>query len=128
MRLRFLFYGYSHTKHSQRGQPNGTEEPIVCADSQLADHEWMHGSTGKIAPKAKGAWLVSNESQGCGLTWVGFDGDIVAIQIKSMHNIIADELEGYGIARVDFKLGGGIGKLSRINLKGPRLRRNGWNW
>ena len=85
----------------------------------------MHGSAGDIAAKAEGAWLVGNEGQCCGLAWVGFDGNIVAIHVQSMHHIRADELNGHRVARVDLKLGGRISKLSRFNPKGPLLRRNG---
>jgi len=77
MKLRFLFYGYSHAKHSQRCQTDGTIQPVVCAYRQLAHHEWVHGSAGDIAAKAEGTWFVGNEGQGCRLTWVGFNGNIV---------------------------------------------------
>ena len=48
----------------------------------------------------------------------------IAIHVKPMYDICADQLDGHGIARVDFQFGGRIGKLARINFKGTRLRRD----
>src|SRR6478672_2145360 len=51
--LCFLFYRNHHTNHSQQGQSNGTEKPVVGAYIQLADHEWVHGTACDVASKAK---------------------------------------------------------------------------
>ena len=79
----------------------------------------MHRAAGDVAAKAEGAGFVGNKGQGCTLSGVGFDGNAVAIHIETVNNICADQLDGYGVAGVDVKLGGRIGKLVRINLKGP---------
>src|SRR3990172_6179312 len=87
----------------------------------------MHGTAGEITSKTKGTWLVGDKGQGRGLTWVGFDRNVITIHVESMYHISADELDGYGVTWVDFKFGGRIGKLSRVNPKSPLLIRNGWN-
>src|SRR3972149_1850264 len=45
-----------------------------------------------------------------------------------MHHVCADKLNVHRVARVDFKFGGRIGKLSRFNPKDPLLKRNRLDW
>lgn len=88
----------------------------------------MHRPTGDVAAKAEGTWSVGDKGQRLGLSWVGFDGNVIVVDVDAVNHVRADEAQGYGIAWVDEEFGGRIGILVRVNLKGPRLRRNGWNW
>jgi len=88
----------------------------------------MHRTAGNIAAKAEGSWFVSGKCQGRRLTRVGFDKNIIAIDIKAMDNIGTDKAEGYNVALIDLNLGGRIGILPRINFKGALLRRGGRDW
>jgi hypothetical protein len=45
-----------------------------------------------------------------------------------MHDIRADELDRYRVARVNSKFRGGVRKLPRIDPKASFLRREGGDW
>jgi len=87
----------------------------------------MHRAAGDVASKTERSWLVSNEGQCLGLTWIGFDGNIIAIHVQTVHDICADEFYGYDVATVDSKRRRRISILMRINLKETLLRYRTWN-
>jgi len=64
----------------------------------------MHGSAGDVAAHAEGTWFLRGKSQSCRLARIGFDEDIIAVNIQAVNYIRADELNGHRIARVYLKL------------------------
>src|ERR671925_2208516 len=88
----------------------------------------MHRSAGHVASKTERAQFIRGERQRRGLPWVGFDREIIAIDIQAMHHVHADELDRDRVTRVYLKLGGGIRKLPRFDPERLLLRRDDRNW
>src|SRR5512138_1778831 len=88
----------------------------------------MHRSAGHVTSKTEGTCLVRDKPQRCGLTWVCLHRKTVPIDVKTMDNIIAYQLDGDLITSIHLKLGRGVSKLPRIDLKSSLLRRDRPNW
>ena len=71
----------------------------------------MQCAASDITSETKRAGFISDEGESCWLTRIRLNGEIVAVQVQTMHNIRACQLDRYDIARIDIQLSRLVGKF-----------------
>jgi len=87
----------------------------------------MHRPTGHIAPYSERAAAVGSKIKARFLSWISLDRQIIGIDVQSMNDICADQLQSDSVARVYSDFTGCEGVLTGFDTNGslgwPRRRK-----
>jgi hypothetical protein len=96
---------------NKKSQPNRSQESIIPANREPADHERMHSTACDIASEAKTTRSIRLKDQPFRLTWIGSHRYVIPIHVKTMNHIGADKLKCDQIAGGNFYFPGCISEL-----------------